>query len=260
MHGAIYNDDSFLVLHEIAQQCSNPVIVTDPPFNIGYHYRAYADAMPKDVYYRSMAQMFSSYPSVVIHYPEQLHRLSIEMNKAPVKVVSWVYNANTAKQHRDIAFYDVKPDFELVRRPYKDYKDKRVKRLALKTGGARSYDWVQYPQVKNKSPEKTKHPCQMPLSLMDDVIGWLSGIDDITVIDPFSGSGTTAVACQQRGIPWIAIEIDEEYCEIIRHRVSTTTKKEPQFFFTDPNVDISGSTKGTVKTYSEDSCAQERLF
>ena len=59
----------------------------------------------------------------------------------------------------------------------------------------------------------------MPLALMDDVIGWLSGIEGATIIDPFAGSGTTCVACEKRHIPWVAIEIDGSYCDIIRERV-----------------------------------------
>lgn len=232
--GRIYNEDSFDALADIANECENPVIVTDPPFNIGYHYRMYEDRVREDVYFESLAQMFCEYPSVVIHYPEELHRLSIEMGETPRKVVSWVYNANTAKQHRDIAFWRIKPNFELVRRPYKDYKDKRVAKLALRTGGARSYDWVHYPQVKNKSTEKTAHPCQMPLKVMEDVIGWISGEKDMTVIDPFAGSGTTVVACQRLGIPWRAIEVDREYCSIIEERVAHAGRKEPDRFFSEP--------------------------
>lgn len=86
-------------------------------------------------------------------------------------------------------------------------------------GGGRSYDWVECNQVKNVSKEKTAHPCQMPLALMDDVIGWLGGIEGATIIDPFAGSGTTCVACEKRGIPWMAIEIDPTYCDIIRRRI-----------------------------------------
>lgn len=59
----------------------------------------------------------------------------------------------------------------------------------------------------------------MPLALMLDVIGWLGNINDVTVIDPFAGSGTTVVACEKRGIPWRAIEIDPDYCEIIQRRI-----------------------------------------
>ncbi len=60
----------------------------------------------------------------------------------------------------------------------------------------------------------------MPLDLMMDVIGWLGGIDGATIIDPFAGSGTTVVACERRGVPWRAIEIDPSYCEIIERRIN----------------------------------------
>lgn len=173
--GRVFNEDSFEALRDIANECVNPVIVTDPPFNIGYHYGSYKDNMPDATYYSMLAQMFSEYPSVVVHYPEALHRLSIEMGTAPERVVSWVYPSNTRRQHRDIAFYGIKPDFGLVRKPYKNPNDKRVRELSKRTGGRRSYDWMEVNQVKNVSKEKTAHPCQMPLSVMSDVIGWLGG-------------------------------------------------------------------------------------
>ena len=163
---------------------------------------------------------------MIIHYPEALHRLSIEVGMAPDRVVSWVYPSNTRRQHRDIAFWGIKPDFELVRRPYRNPDDKRVRELAKRTGGGRSYDWVLRNQVKNVSKEKTRHPCQMPLVLMEDIIRWISGTEDITVIDPFAGSGTTCVACEKLGIPWRAIEIDPDYCDIIERRVEAEKTSE----------------------------------
>lgn len=226
MLGKIFNEDSFEALREIANEHMRPIIVTDPPFNTGYHYRTYKDRMKEAEYYSRLASIFTEYPSVVVHYPEALHRLSIEMGVVPDRVVSWVYPSNTARQHRDIAFYGVKPDFTLVRRPYRNPNDKRVRELQKRTGGGRSYDWVEYNQVKNVSKEKTNHPCQMPLALMDDVVGWLSGMDGITIIDPFAGSGTTCVACERRGIPWVGIEIDPEYCDLIIARVESLHTKE----------------------------------
>lgn len=133
--GRIYNEDSFEALRDIANECERPVIVTDPPFNIGYHYGRYRDRMDEDAYFASLAEMFGEYPSVVVHYPEALHRLSIEMGKAPNRVVSWVYPSNTRRQHRDIGFWNVEPDFTLVRRPYRNQNDKRVRELQKRTGG-----------------------------------------------------------------------------------------------------------------------------
>lgn len=39
MSGRVYNEDAFDALADIANECIDPIIVTDPPFNIGYHYR-----------------------------------------------------------------------------------------------------------------------------------------------------------------------------------------------------------------------------
>ena len=114
----------------------NSIIVIDPPFNIKYHYATYKDNKKEEEYYKELAHLIENRPAVVIHYPEALHRLSIELGVAPLKVVSWVCNSNTAKQHRDIAFYNIKPDFRKVLQPYKNPNDKRIKaRIERGIGG-----------------------------------------------------------------------------------------------------------------------------
>lgn len=219
--GSIYvGDGPKLMVGGIeAMTCAGltPVVVTDPPFNVGYHYNGYSDRMDEGEYYAMLAEVTAQTAAVVIHYPEQLHRLSIEKGEAPERVVSWVYNSNTRKQHRDVAFYGVKPDFNRVKQPYKNQNDKRIRKLMAEGKGARLYDWWNVNQVKNVSKAKTGHPCQMPLQVMKNIIGVLP--DGIGVIDPFLGSGTTAVACAELGVPFIGYEIVEEYADIAIERV-----------------------------------------
>lgn len=200
---------------------TNVVIVTDPPFNMKYHYNNYKDNLPEKEYYEWLSSIFSGFPSVIIHYPEALHKLSIEMRRAPIKVVSWVYNSNTAKQHRDIAFYNVKPDFNRVKQPYKNPNDKRIKeRIARGLTGCKLYDWWNVNQVKNVSKDKTGHPCQIPIEVMKNIVGILP--DEITVLDPFMGSGTTGLACKELNVPFVGIELDEEYFNIAKVRINGT--------------------------------------
>lgn len=194
----LLNNDCTKVLPEIIDDNKNKnvVIVSNQPFNVGYHYKSYKDRMAEDDYYNHLSSVFNNTPSVVIHYPESLYKLALCMQKAPTRVISWVYNSNTGKQHRDIAFFDVKPDFSKVRQPYKNLNDKRIKeRIAAGKTGAKLYDWWEINQVKNVSKEKTGHPCQMPLEVMKNIIGILP--DDALIIDPFMGSGTTGVACKE---------------------------------------------------------------
>ena len=70
--------------------------------------------------------------------------------------------------------------------------------------------------------EKTKHPTQKPLALLEYLLRTYTNEGDV-VLDPTCGSGTTCVAAKQLGRRWIGIEIDEGYCKIARERVRTTT-------------------------------------
>ena len=191
--------------------------VTDPPFNVGYRYRTYRDRLGRGEY-RDLLMATVGERAVVVAYPEILHRLSMWRGEAPVRVVSWCYTSNTGRQHRDAAFYGVKPDFGLVVQPYKDYGDKRIQALVARGSlGAKTYDWCQVNQVKNRSAEKTAHPCQMPVEVMCRVVG-VTGAD--SVFDPFLGSGTTGVACALCGVPeFYGCDVDPEYCEIAAGRL-----------------------------------------
>ena len=198
----------------------NAVIVTDPPFNVGYHYATYKDKMEDEKYFELLKTVFSYSNNrfVCIHYPETLYRLAVEIGVSPQKVVSWVYNSNTAKQHRDIAFWGVKPDFRKVTQPYKNPTDKRIKaRIARGILGGRLYDWWNINQVKNVSKKDNSHPCVMPLEVMKNIIGILP--DGVTVIDPFMGSGTTGVACAELGVDFVGIELDPVYFDIAKSRI-----------------------------------------
>lgn len=69
----------------------------------------------------------------------------------------------------------------------------------------------------NRDADATGHPYQKPLGVMR----WLlSKIPDArTILDPFTGSGTTGVACAKEGRDFIGIERESEYVEIARRRI-----------------------------------------
>ena len=65
--------------------------------------------------------------------------------------------------------------------------------------------------------EKSQHPTQKPVELMK----WCmrNTKENDIILDPFLGSGTTAVAAKQLGRKYIGIEISEKYCQIARDRL-----------------------------------------
>lgn len=218
----IYVGDCSEILSEIKKTyAEDMIIVSDPPFNVGYHYNEYSDNMGADEYYEFMQQIFGDFPSVVIHYPEELYKIAFQIGKFPEKIVSWVYNSNTAKQHRDIAFFDVKPNFKKLGQPYKNPTDKRIMKRIAEGKQARGYDWWNINQVKNVSKDKTGHPCQMPLEVMENIIKLLP--EEKIIVDPFMGSGTTMVACKKLGRRYIGIEMSVEYANIAEQRLALIT-------------------------------------
>lgn len=68
------------------------------------------------------------------------------------------------------------------------------------------------------------HPTQKPLQLIEWCLEFFP--EAKTVIDPFLGSGTTAIACQNLKRNWIGIEISPEYCEVARNRLYGELFKE----------------------------------
>jgi len=66
--------------------------------------------------------------------------------------------------------------------------------------------------------EERKHPAEKPIELIKELLS-ISKENDL-ILDPFLGSGTTAVACKELGRRFIGIEISEKYCEIARKRLS----------------------------------------
>jgi len=68
------------------------------------------------------------------------------------------------------------------------------------------------------SKERTSHPAQFPLAVIDRIVKLSSEPGDL-VMDPFMGSGTTALACARNGRKFLGFEIRKDYCQIAVDRL-----------------------------------------
>lgn len=186
-------------------------IVSDPPYNQKYHYTKYNDDVTSSEYINLLESAFKNRKSVVIHYPEEtVNILPRAIDSCCEQSVAWVYNSNTAKQHRLVTWWNCKPDMRKVGQDYKNPTDKRIAKRIAEGKKARSYDWWNINQVKNVSKKDNPHPCPIPYELAEKIILTTTNEGDL-VVDPFCGSGTVCLAAKNNNRKFIGFEIDSIY-------------------------------------------------
>lgn len=74
------------------------------------------------------------------------------------------------------------------------------------------------PNVKSNHPEKTEHPCQFPIELVERCVLALTD-ENSWVLDPFAGVGSTVIGAIKNNRNGMGIEKEKEYCKIANKRI-----------------------------------------
>lgn len=86
-----------------------------------------------------------------------------------------------------------------------------------------SQEWengiIEIPNVKSNHPEKTSHPCQFPIELIERCVLALTNEND-WVIDPFGGVGSSLIAAIKNSRRGMVIDRDPQYIAITKERIS----------------------------------------
>jgi len=93
--------------------------------------------------------------------------------------------------------------------------------------GAKPRDVIILPAMCNPTRERMKHPTQKPEELLRKLV-LVSTKEGNLVLDPFVGSGTTPVVCEQLRRRWIGSEISAKYCKVTIERLEHVPKDLPQ--------------------------------
>ncbi len=113
----------------------------------------------------------------------------------------------------------IKYDEDTIQKYLKDkrYKDMENRERNLRKGKYAT-NILSVPSLKGSSKEKRGHPSQKPVDLIKMLVSSSSRKGDI-VYDPFIGSGTVAIACEELGRKWIGNEISKKYFEMSAKRL-----------------------------------------
>jgi adenine-specific DNA-methyltransferase len=160
--------------------------------------------------------------------------------------VVWNYGAGVAARHslsprnEKLLWYVKDPNrytfnLDAIRDPDVKYPNQRKNgRLRCNTIGKNPSDVWQIAKVTSgkdrASPERTRHPAQFPLDLINRVVLGFSNPGDV-VLDPFMGSGTVAVSCLRNDRFVIGLETRPDYCEIAAARIDHELKAKKSLLF-----------------------------
>lgn len=222
------------------------VTFADPPFNLKKNYENYKDRLEFQEYLDwckkwifEMVRVTKPTGSIFLHnIPKWLTYYSTFLNEKSFfkHWISW--DAPTAPMGKSlqpsnygILFYtksEKGAKINELRYPHK--RDRKQGYLLKDYGGKKdklhpfgplvSDVWTDIHRIKHNK-KRDPHPCQLPLHLMDRIILLATDENDI-VLDPFSGTGTTAISAKRLGRRYIGFEIDSFYVNVSEKKLKTT--------------------------------------
>lgn len=238
----VHTCDALEGLAQLPDGCIQ-LVFTDPPYNLGVAYGDHCDdARPDEDYFAWCAQWQGECYRVLsdggsayfMHYPEVCARWLPVLKGFGFTLrrwLTWVYPCNVGQSPRNwtraqrTILFLTKGDsyvFQGLADPqaFRNPSDARIQQLSLGgQPGVVPYDWWEYDLVKNVSAEKTEWPNQIPVALASRIVKTSSAPGD-TVLDPFVGSGTTAVAAQAAGRRWIGFDLNPRSAVVTAQRIA----------------------------------------
>ena len=188
------------------------LVVTDPPYNVNYEGTAGKiknDNLADEKFYQFLFDAFSNIEKVMAD------DASIYVFHADTE------GLNFRKAFSDAGFYLSgcciwkKPSLVLGRSPYQWQHEPCL--YGWKKSG--KHQW--YADRKQttiwefeKTKKNTDHPTMKPIPLLAYPIQ-NSSMSNTLILDPFGGSGSTLIACEQTDRDCYTIELDEKYCDVI---------------------------------------------
>lgn len=244
--GILFDQDCIKILPKIREN-SIDTVFADPPFNIGKKYRKGTNDSRPDYDYidwskqwiRECVRVLKPGGSIFLYnlpkwniifgnYLLELgmdfrHWIAIELNMV-LPIQGRLYPS-----HYSLLYYTKgKPNvFRKIRTPIDkcrhcdgEIKDYGGHRKAMNPNGVNLKDvWTDIPPVRHrKFKSENRNANALSTKITDRVIEMSTLPGDI-VLDPFGGSGTTYISCENKNRNWVGIEID--YCDDIKDRIES---------------------------------------
>ena len=247
----IFNEDCLIGIKKIPDN-SLDLIVADPPYCLGKDYENNSDKLNSKEYLEwtykwidsvipKLKDTGSFYVFLSWQYSPEIFSY-IKTKMLMINEVIWdrrvpSMGGSTRKfssVHDNIGFFVKKNkkyffDIDSIRIPY-DEETKKARTRSIFIGkkwleiGYNPKDIWSVSRIHAQAPERQNHPTQKPLEIIERIIKASCPVNGI-VLDPFMGTGTTAIAAINTKRNYIGFEINKNYCELIKKRILDSQKQ-----------------------------------
>ena len=210
MNEPYYQDESVTLYHgdclQIDAWLEADVLVTDPPYGIGYNTNARRDATV------GLPRSIANDKSTIVR-DDALAKWG---NRPALAFGTW----RIERPHgtRQVLIWDTKGALGMgaIDLPWKP-AHQEIYVLGKGFTGHRGTDVLSVAPVQSTASNGRVHPNEKPVDLIKTLV---AKCPPGSVADPFAGSGSTLVAAKQLGRKAIGVELDERYAEICAKRLS----------------------------------------
>ena len=249
----IYPGDCLNLLKQIPNE-SIQLIVTSPPYNIG---KEYENKLKLDTYIKQQTKVIKECVRVlskkgslcwqvgnyvnngsIIPLDTALTPVFTSLNLKMRNRIIWHFEHGLhctkrfSGRYETIVWFTKSNDYvfnlDPVRVPQKYpgkkyFKGPKAGQYSCNPLGKNPGDLWVIPNVKNNHVEKTNHPCQFPVELIDRLVLSMTNKKD-WVLDPFLGSGTSIISALKHGRKGVGAEINKKYIKITCDRIEQLEK------------------------------------
>lgn len=249
---SLWNSDCLTMLQNIESETVD-MVFADPPFNVGIKYKGYKDDAEN---YRQWCEDWITECFRVLKPTGTFYLMTIDRHlewKMPImakyghfiNLVKW---KNVSANHDKRIFWNATQPIMVYGKTaeykFNTYAQTRTADEMIMSWNKKRADnakfqlldyWDDIPlvyagSIKHKEAIlepgtcKKAHPCQMPEMLPGRAILFSTDENDI-VLDPFSGSTTTGIACKKLNRQFIGSELSAEYFELSKNRVAKLSEQ-----------------------------------
>lgn len=249
----IFNEDALSGMSKIADDFVD-LIVADPPYCLGKDYGNDSDRLSSSDYLEWMFRWFdlvygklkengSLYvflswqytPEIFSYFKKKMRMVNeiiwdrhVPSMGGSTRKYSSVYDSIGFFVKNDDYYFDL----DSIRVPY-DEATKKARTRSIFVGkkwlemGYNPKDLWSYSRIHKQDPERRNHPTQKPLFIIERIIKASCPVGGL-VLDPFMGSGTTAVASVRNNRNFVGFEINGNYYKDSLERIKMEKQKGKQ--------------------------------